>query len=228
MKKIVFPLSVLLALAFPIVASAHQVATYHIGSGFYQIVIGSLNEPVVVDDKTGIDLTITKCASSTCASTMNMDGDMDGPAGTAVSGLEHTLKAEIIAGDQKQSLSLSPQYGKPGAYTSAFFATVATTFSYHFTGTIDNAPVDLMFTCVPSGTLKAPMDSIAKKLSDQVTQLSTAGGFGCALEKANLGFPEQSASIVDLQAAASNARTFALVGIALGASALAFSFRRRK
>ena len=85
----------------PLVASAHEHATYTIDGAPYQIVIGSLNEPVAVDDKTGVDLTVNKCYTAACTATKGPDGDMDGPAGTPVTGLESTLKVELVAGDQK-------------------------------------------------------------------------------------------------------------------------------
>jgi len=181
----------------------------------YQIVIGSLNEPLVVDDKTGIDLTVTKCATSACAPTMGDDGDMDGPAGAPVTGLDGTLKVTLKAGGQVKTMALIPQYGEDGKYTAPFYPTVATTLSYELTGTIADTPVDLTFACIPEGTPKAALDTTAVTLSDTVTQMSVSGGFGCPLEKADYGFPEPSASIVSLEGAGSNGQW------ALGLAALA-------
>src|SRR4051812_35407579 len=100
MKKniVLLPLAFLL-LALPSFAFAHEHDVYDIGGKQYQFVVGSLNEPIVVDDKTGVDLTITAAAMPT----MSADGDMDGPAKDAApsTGLEKTLKVEISAGDKK-------------------------------------------------------------------------------------------------------------------------------
>src|SRR4051812_31820585 len=119
MKKILLllPLAVMLV---PLAASAHQHATYTIGKNVYTFTVGSLNEPMVVDDKSGVDLTVTKGGGQ---ATMGADGDMDGPAvaATPVTGLETTLKVEISAGSQKRTFDLSPQYGKPGAYSAPFY-----------------------------------------------------------------------------------------------------------
>ncbi len=215
-------------LALPLIASAHQVATYQIGNANYQIVVGSLNEPMIVDDKSGVDLTVNKCFTASCSPTRGDDGDMDGPAGEPVTGLDQTLKVTLIAGGQKKTLSLSPQFGKAGAYSATFFPTVATTMSYEFTGTIDNTPVDLTFTCLPEGTPKAPLDSTRKELGNGVTQTSISGGFGCALAKTDLGFPEQSATLHDIAQSAKNGRTFSLAAIALAGVALVFSSMRRR
>ena len=72
-------------LVFSLGASAHENHTYRIGDKVYQINIGSLNEPVVVDDKTGLDLRVEHPAVG--------KGEP-----TPVTGLDQTLKVEIPAG----------------------------------------------------------------------------------------------------------------------------------
>lgn len=231
MKKISASLTALILLGLPLAASAHEHNNYKIGDSYYQFVVGSLNEPIVVDDKSGLDLTVNKCFNSSCMAKMSADGDMDGPAGTPVTGLESTLKVEMIAGDQRADFDLSAQYGKPGSYKTTFFPTVATSFSYHITGTIDNTPVDLTFTCLPEGAAKAADDTTAVKLSDSVTRTLHAGSFGCAKAKADLGFPELSASTNDLSSTANSAKSASTVGIALGVVGVALgvmSLARRK
>lgn len=220
MKKITTAAPALLLLALPFAASAHEMATYKINGAMYQIVIGSLNEPLVVDDKTGIDLTVTKCSTAACMPAMNADGDMDGPVGTPVVGLGQSLKVTLSAGGEKKTLALTPQYGKDGKYTAPFYPTVATTLSYEFTGTIADTPVDLTYTCIPEGTPKTPLNTTPVKFSDAVTQMSVSGGFGCPLEKAALGFPEPSASIGSLSSEAAGARRIAVGGLALAFIAL--------
>ncbi len=206
----------------PFAASAHQRATYTINGSTYQFVIGSLNEPIAVDDKTGLDLTVTRGSG---AATMSADGDMDGmsAASVPVTGLESSLKVELVAGNQKKTLSLSPVYGKAGAYSAAFYPTVATTFSYHLTGTIGDTPVDLTFTCTPEGTPKAADDTSSVKISDGVTRTLLAGGFSCPASKESLGFPEQSASVSALSASLKSlgTTTHGALGIAVAALVLA-------
>lgn len=214
----------------PLVASAHEHDTFKIGNAHYQFVIGSLNEPIVVDDKTGLDLTVTKCYSAACTPTKSADGDMDGPAGTPVTGLENTLKVEMTAADQTKTFEINPQYGKPGAYKTTFYPTIATTFSYHITGTISDTPVDLTFTCVPEGTPRAEDDATAVKLSDSVTRTSHGGGFGCPAAKEALGFPVKASSINSLSDEAGNAKGMAQAVLAFGAVGLVlgvWSMRRK-
>ena len=226
MKKIVFVLPVI-ALFLPLAASAHQHAMFAIGKSTYTFTVGSLNEPLVVDDKTGVDLTVTKGSGM---ATMSADGDMDGPAAASVPvlGLDQTLKVEISAGDQKKTLALTPQYGKAGSYSATFYPTVATTLSYRFFGTVDGNKVDISFSCLPEGATKAADDNVMHDLGGGVMQTMKAGAFGCPMNKEALGFPEASATVGSLAADTASARTYSYVGIALGAVALGLSLMRRK
>ncbi|MEI6864293.1 MAG: hypothetical protein WCK46_02945 [Candidatus Adlerbacteria bacterium] len=226
MKKYI-ALVPLLALCMPFVASAHQHAMFTVGKSTYTFTIGSLNEPLVVDDKSGVDLTVTKGAGM---ATMSADGDMDGPAAASVpvSGLDQTLKVEISAGSQKKVLALAPQYGKPGAFAAAFYPTVATTLSYRFFGTVDGNAIDVTFTCLPEGATKAADDTTHHDVGGGVMQTMKSGGFGCPMNKESLGFPEPSTSIHSLAGDVGSARTYSYVAIALGVLALGLAVSRRK
>jgi hypothetical protein len=192
-------------------------------------VIGSLNEPIAVDDRTGMDLTVTKCFTSQCVAAMSADGDMDGPAGTPVTGLESTLKVEMVAGDQKRLDPISPVWGKEGSYKTTFYPTVATTFAFHLMGTINDVPVDLTFTCVPESGAAPAESKTPKKLSEGVTELTHAGKFGCALPKEDLGFPEKAPSLLSLSQSQGSAKDMAGMGIAIAALGLSVvALARRK
>ncbi len=187
MHKNIVALMALIVL-LPTAASAHQVTTFKIGNWHYQFVVGSLGEPVVVDDKTGLDLSVYRCKTGTCMPHMSDDGDMDGPAGTPVAGLDQTLKLEIRAGSATREMPIKQMWGKEGSYTAAFYPTVATTYTYRLYGTIDNVPVNLSFACTPEGSKPADdMNELA--LSNVVTRTKQTGAFGCPLEKEKLSFP---------------------------------------
>lgn len=217
--------------ALPFSASAHQHALFSIEGSTYQFVVGSLNEPITVDDKTGVDLTVTMGKGMP---TMSADGEMDGmPAAAApVTGLENSLKVELIAADQKKTLSLSPVYGKAGSYSAAFYPTVATTISYRFFGTIGKTPVDITFTCVPEGTANAADDMKQVELSGGVTRIMNAGAFTCPRPKETLGFPEASASVKSISDSVRGSASTAHTAMGLGGAALALSVvalvRRRR
>lgn len=213
MKKIVFAVPAILFAALPLVASAHQHASYIIGGTQYDFVVGSLGEPVVVDDKTGVDLRVTSGGHMQMAE----DGDMEALGGKPAAGLEKSLKVELIAGDKKKTLDLSPVYNTPGSYKATFFPTRATTYSYRIFGSLSGTPVDLTFTCLPEG--QTAKDEGEKQIADGVKQLMKGGGFGCPLEKSDLGFPDATPTILALSA--SNERAGWTLALALAALALA-------
>lgn len=221
MKKTIITVFSLAMLASPLIASAHAHASYEIGGVQYDFVIGSLNEPLVVDDKSGLDLRVSRGGRMTMAE----DGDMEATGGIPATGLESDLKVEMISGDARKTFDISPVFGTPGTYSTSFYPTVATTFSYRLFGTIEGTPVDLTFTCRQDGAQTA--DEGEKQISTGVTQLMKGGGFGCPEPKESYGFPEQSASARALAGEASQARIYGIAALALGALAIALTFRRR-
>jgi hypothetical protein len=194
-RTLSFLTATMLALLAVQPALAHEHQTFMIGDTMYDFTVGSLNEPVTVDDKTGVDIRVKKLGTMTPGS--HDHGTVPGTDG-AVTGLEETLKVELIAGDKKKILDLSPAYNDPGAYRAPFYPTVQTTFTYRVFGTIENIPVDLSFTCNPAGHPATPEDKTEVKLGEQVTRTEKRGAFGCPVAKAALGFPEESASIRDI------------------------------
>lgn len=212
----------------PSVAFAHERGIFEIGGSYYQFVVGSQNEPIVVDDKSGLDFRAQKFASPTATS------------GTPVLGLEKTLKLEISAQGQKRTQDITTVYGQPGAYNSLFYPTTATGYTYRIFGTIENAPVDLSFTCHAGGhVMGGAEDRTRKDMGAGVTRVMQAGMFSCPMEKAALGFPTRSAEIADLEKTVSAQgallwnvhREFRFVEIALGLLVVAFAavaLRKRK
>jgi hypothetical protein len=187
---------VALAIAFYAVtpsASAHEHDTYKIGNRYYVITLGSLNEPFVVDNMSGVDLRVSRVAEP--------GGHGVNPAtnqGMPVTGLEQTLKVELTAGNKKKTLSLEPADHAPGSYTAAFIPTVQTTYGYRIFGKIENNSVDLTFTCVTGEVSESAEDNSPLKLSDSITRLRKIGAFGCPDSKMSLGFPEPSLSSDEL------------------------------
>jgi hypothetical protein len=94
------------------------------------MVVGFLDEPVYVGQKSGLDLRVTH-------------------AGEPVEGLEETLQAEVIFGDETRELEISAQFGEPGAYRSVFIPTAAGPYTFHIFGEIDGEAIDESFTAGP-------------------------------------------------------------------------------
>jgi hypothetical protein len=109
-------------------AQAHEVREV----SDYEFVVGFIGEPVFTGQKSGLEFRVSK-------------GD------TPVEGLEATLEAEAIFGDQKRALPLSPRFGQPGWYQSVFFPTAAGPYTFHIIGTIEGAAIDESFTSSEEG-----------------------------------------------------------------------------
>jgi len=172
-------------------AFAHQRDLYTIGNQDYLIVIGSLNEPIFVDDKSGVDLRVLRADPN---NPMNSTAEGAAP----VEGLEQTVQVEIAAGNKTKVLQLEPAFGEPGAYEAAFYPTVPTTYTYRLFGTINNTPVDLKFSCTPTGEAGAAANNSTVQVSEGVVRKGMEGGFGCPAPLSDAGFPEPLVSNFDI------------------------------
>jgi len=131
-------LGALLAMLMPSVASAHE--GREVAGGKYRMIAGFLNEPVFAGDKSGLDLRVTD----------NPPAQGSGePQYTGIEGLEATLQAEVIYGDQKLALPLEPVWREPGAYASYFYPMAVGDYSFHIWGTINGEQIDETFTSGP-------------------------------------------------------------------------------
>ena len=196
----------------PAAASAHENHVYRIGGADYQFTIGSLGEPVVIDDKTGVDFRLRR-----------IDTD------TPVEGADQTIHVEVSAGNVKKTMTLSPVFGEPGAYKTTFYPTVQTTLTYRFFGSLNNTPIDLSFTCNPAGHPQAAEDTRVVEISDGVTRMLKRGAFGCPVAKADLGFPEPSVALIDtartdnvsaIENSIATAHSYSLIALLVGAIGL--------
>ena len=186
-KVFYFAIFSLVALVIsPLSASAHGHTSFEINGKIYSFTVGSLNEPIAVDDKTGLDLKVVSMA--------HHDTSEAEHAGAPVEGLGKTLQLELIAGGKKKTLSISPAYGVPGSYRANFVPTIQTTYGYRLFGRIDNVSFDYTWQCNPAGHPAVPADKTETIISKGVTRVEAAGSFGCPASKADLGFPEPSIS----------------------------------
>lgn len=180
-------------------ALAHERDTFKIGEKYYLFTVGSLNEPFIVDNTSGVDLRVSQVSGPGGNGANNRAGK-----GTPVTGLERTLKVELAAGDKKETLSFDPSDKGPGAYAANFIPTVETTYNYRVFGTIDNSSVNLTFTCLTGEVSESAEDNSQVKVSDSITRLRKIGAFGCPASKKTMGFPEPSLSSYELNQSLQN------------------------
>ena len=100
--------------------------------GAYRIVVGFINEPVAVGQRSGLELRVTR-------------------DGVPVEGVAATLTAAVLYGDRTLELPLAPGAGAAGWYESAFTPTAAGQYTFHLTGTIEATPIDEAFTSGKDG-----------------------------------------------------------------------------
>jgi hypothetical protein len=113
----------------PGIALAHETRTV---AGKYKFVVGFLNEPALVEQPNGIDLTVT-----------------DVNSGQPILGVEKSLKAQIIFGGESEDVTLSPRFNLPGKYTAYVIPTKTGTWKFHFTGKVNSDSIDELFTSGP-------------------------------------------------------------------------------
>jgi hypothetical protein len=137
-----FAAALMVSALLPAVAGAHE--SRDVADGQYRLVVGFLNEPVAVGDKSGLDLRVTKPVGE--STTPIPEGE---DAFAPVEGLETTLQAEVYYGDQTLALTLEARFGQPGAYASWFYPNAAGTYSFRIFGAIEGVAIDETFTSGP-------------------------------------------------------------------------------
>ena len=177
--------ALLALLLMPAVASAHEQRDV----GSYHFVVGFLNEPAIQDQMNSIDLTVTNPADK-----------------SPVTGLEKTLKAEVIVGGNAKSMPLTlANRGSalPGKYAGYFMPTATGSYTFHITGAINGQQVDQKFESGPNTF--SDVEPLANyqfpdKLTDAATLQSQVG---------------------DAQSAATQSRTLGILGLIVGAIGVA-------
>lgn len=216
----------LFVLLLPAFALAHETRVYEINGEPYIFVVGSQNEPITVDDRTGVDLRVFRADPSDPT-------NRSAPGVEVLLGLEADLEVELQAGDKRSVFALSPTHGQPGRYEAIFYPTMATTYTYRFIGDIEGTDVDLSFACNPAGHVGSEADTTEVEISDDITQIYAAGDFGCPTDRMEKMFPEQAASnlaltqqIEELQAQQQRDRWLALTAGAVALLTLVLYARR--
>jgi hypothetical protein len=166
------------------VAFAHQRQLFTIGDKDYLFVVGSIGEPLYVDQKSGVELFAYWPDAS---DPVNSQANGTKP----IEGLEKMLKVDVSAGAKNKTLDFEPAFRDPGHYEAPFYPTVETTYNYTVFGNINGTDFKATWTCSPGGGEVTPIsDNSTVEISPNVTRKSIIGGFGCPLPVSDAGFPE--------------------------------------
>lgn len=198
--------SILVALSVLFLAApayAHESRVYEIGGASYAFVVGSLNEPIVVDDKSGLDLSITR-------------------NNVPFEGAETMLKVEIQSRGAKKIFDIDTVWGTVGKYKTTTYYTEAGSLGYRLFGTLENTPVDLLFECMPAGHDMDAMEvnNARIEVSGGVVQTVQRGAFGCPAEKATFEFPAATADSASLAAGMQHGFLMSLAALLIAALSL--------
>lgn len=125
-----------LGLALLLVAGpawAHE----HVLVGDYEFTVGWLNEPVIAGQVNGLDLFVAPAPEEGATDTQE-DEEAAG-----VAGLADTLIFTVEYGGVERAYPLSPAFGRDGGYHADFIPTRAGQYTFHFTGSVEDQPVDV-------------------------------------------------------------------------------------
>lgn len=170
--------------------------------GDYNVVVGFLNEPAIVEQPNGLSLEVTQGEEDTAE---------------PVEGLENTLNAEIIFGDERLPLELRARFGTPGAYTADIIPTEIGAYTFRIYGFVDGTQVHESFTGGPD-TFSEVAGRNAMSFPNQV---GTVGNVQATVMDA-----EDTAGTAMMLAA--GALVLGLLGAALGTVALMKSGSARR
>ncbi len=177
-----------LALALSALAPREAMAHERRTVGNYTFIVGFMNEPALAYYPNALDLRVQDAG------------------GQPVTGLEQTLRAEVIVGGgaQRRELQLEPAFNQPGRYFAYFIPTLPGDYTFRIYGQVGGQPVDETFTSGP-------------------------GRFSAAEDPAELQFPRQVPTTLDLMQAREQAGggsgndglVFLALGIGVAALAIA-------
>jgi hypothetical protein len=164
-------------------ASAHQRKLFTIDDKDYLFVVGSIGEPLFVDDKSGVTFSAFWPDPS---DPLNSNANSTEP----IEGLENMLKVEISAGDKNKTLAFEPAFGGIGVYEAVFVPTIEATYNYTLFGNINGTDFRETWTCSPAGESVLAQDNSTVQISTDVTRKGVSGSFGCPQSRDSIGFPE--------------------------------------
>ncbi len=147
------------ATACALPAAAHEQVTV----GPYEFRVGWREEPTVVGVVNGLDLGIHWSAN-----------------GSAVTGAEGALSAELTTGGASATHALEPQFGRPGWYTFDVIPTREGVYSVRISGTLGSTSADVTVNLdpvVPRSDIEFPAaDPTPTELERAIDRLASENG----------------------------------------------------
>ncbi|MEA2685579.1 MAG: hypothetical protein QOE93_774 [Actinomycetota bacterium] len=187
-------------------AAAHERRTV----GAVQLIVGWASEPTYTGSLNAVQLRV-------------MDPSATPPA--PVTDIGDGLKVEVTFGDQKVGpLPLESVFNSPGEYQAPVIPTRPGVYAFRFVGTIRGQAIDETFTSSDS-TFESPEESGAIEFP---TQDPTRAELGDRVERLDPRLSAATKAADDGKSAANRATAIGVVGLALGAAALALAVAGRR
>lgn len=117
-------------------AAAHESRTV----GEFELAVGFLEEPAIQGDTNGLDLRVSR-------------------GGQPVEDLAATLQGEVVFGEERRPLEISPVFNEPGAYEAAFIPSQPGDYIFRITGDLAGTPIDEEF--IPGPETFSPVNARA-------------------------------------------------------------------
>jgi hypothetical protein len=146
--------------------------------------IASLNEPVFVDDKSGIDM-------FAYVPDPNVQTNYKAIKTKTLTGLESILRVDVFGDRKNQTLDFETYSTDPVHYKAYLITTLSTVYTYKLFCNVNGIKLGLDFTFVPAvGKPEAKSDNFTINLSDNVVKKAIGGSFDCPIPAEDQGFPE--------------------------------------
>jgi hypothetical protein len=184
--------------------------------GPYRLVVGFLAEPAYEGLKNGVDLRVLQAVTE-----------------TPLEGLQDTLQVEIthVPSTVAKVVKLRSIYRDPGHYTADLIPTAPGHYRFRFFGTIQDMTVQETFDSKAGG---GQFDDVESSMDLQFpVRLPEIREIANALRGAQQDAQQAQDTALAAQAGLASARTFALIGVVLGALGCAIgavavvTFRKR-
>src|SRR5215831_13961822 len=196
----------LMAIMLPVLVLTTGIAIAHERRevGPYQCIVGFVTEPVFEGLKNGVDLRVIHTETQ-----------------KPVEGLEHTMQVEIthVPSGAARVLRLRTIYRDPGRYTADLIPTAPGQYRFRFFGSLAETAVNETFVSRSGG---GQFDDVESSADIQFPErVSTMREIQSAVRGTQQAAQQAQDAAFATQASLTSTRTFALIGVVLGALGLA-------
>lgn len=165
-----------------LLGSTPALAHEHVIVGDYEFTVGWLAEPVIAGEINGLELFVAPAPPEG-----SEEGHQEEAAG--VTGLEDSLDFTVEYGGESRSVPLEPAFDQPGGYEASFLPSQPGQYTFHFTGSVNDQPVDVLVEAEAVGDpadVSFPVASTASGLANKLATTQTIAILAALLGAASI------------------------------------------